>query len=249
VTRPRGPLAARVYWTRRLMVLGIAFLLVFGLAHLLGGGSDGKSGGGDTVTPVAADATSSNPTGSIGPTRRPTKTSPARSHKPPPLAQPDGPCSDDEVVVKPVLTSPEAGDQVNIGLEISSNDSAACTFRVSPSTVVVKLTSGQDFIWSSQECRKSIPTVDVVARTAVPAKVNVSWSGRRSDETCSHTTTWAIPGWYHAISAALGGEPTDVQFELGEVTPQTVTHTVTPTQQPTKRASDKPSDKPSGSAG
>ena len=44
----RGSLSPRVYWTRRLMVLGTAVLLVIGIARLLGGGSDGS-------TPRAAD--------------------------------------------------------------------------------------------------------------------------------------------------------------------------------------------------
>ena len=40
---PRGPLPARVYWFRRLVVLGVAVLLVAGLARLLGGSSDASS--------------------------------------------------------------------------------------------------------------------------------------------------------------------------------------------------------------
>ena len=258
VTRPRGPLGQRVYWTRRLIVLALAFGLVFGIAHLLGGGSDGKSGG-DTASPVVADASSSSPTTSettsrptSGPTTRltsgPTGTKPPKTNTSPPLAQPDGPCSDDEVVVTPVLSSPVAGSPVAVGLEISSIDSAACTFRVSSSTVVVKLISGDDFIWSSQECPKSVPAVDVVARSSLPAKVNVYWSGRRSNETCSTTTDWARAGWYHAIAAALGGEPTDVQFELALPIGETVTKTASPTQDPSDKASEKASEKASDRA-
>ena len=255
VTRPRGPLGPRVYWTRRLLVFALAFGLVYGIAHLLGGGSDGKSGTGDTAAPVGADATSSSPTTSsptASTTHLPTGKKPAKTNTPPPLAQPDGPCSDDEVVVTPVLSSPVAGSPVAIGLEISSIDSAACTFRVSSSTIVVKLVSGDDFIWSSQECPKSVPAVDVVARSSLPAKVNVYWSGRRSDEGCSTTTGWARAGWYHAIAAALGGEPTDVQFELALPIGETVTKTASPTQdpsdKPTDSASDRASDRASDSA-
>src|SRR3954451_8813871 len=40
----RGPLPARVYWVRRLLVLGTAFALVLGIGHLLSGGSDATSG-------------------------------------------------------------------------------------------------------------------------------------------------------------------------------------------------------------
>ena len=49
-TRRRLP--ARVYWVRRLMVLGIATLLVVGIAQLLGGSSGGSSGP-DQATPAA----------------------------------------------------------------------------------------------------------------------------------------------------------------------------------------------------
>ena len=40
--RPRGPLPARVYWTRRLVVLVVPLLLVVVLARVLGGSADGK---------------------------------------------------------------------------------------------------------------------------------------------------------------------------------------------------------------
>jgi hypothetical protein len=228
-------------------VLALAFGLVYGIAHLLGGVSDGKSGG-DTAAPVGADATSLSPTTcspTDPPTHSPTGKKPPKTNRPPPLAQPDGPCSDDEVVVTPFLSSPVAGSPVAIGLEITSIDSAACTFRVSSSTVVVKLISGEDFIWSSQECPKAVPAVDVVARASLPAMENVYWSGRRSDEGCSTTTEWARAGWYHAVAAALGGEPTDVQFELALPIGETITKTASPTQDPTGRATESASDQSS----
>src|SRR3712207_838388 len=37
VTRPRGPLPARVYWVRRALVLGLAVVLVFAIGRLLQG--------------------------------------------------------------------------------------------------------------------------------------------------------------------------------------------------------------------
>ena len=58
----RGPLPARVYWVRRMLVLGTALLLMFGIARLLGNGSDGSSGA-DRAAQVAADTSaSSSPT-------------------------------------------------------------------------------------------------------------------------------------------------------------------------------------------
>ncbi|MGD9958478.1 hypothetical protein [Nocardioides sp.] len=240
VTRPRGPLPARVYWTRRLLVLAVAFALVFGLGRLLGGSSDGSSGSGGTAAQAAADAsTTTTPALTYGPTVAPSGKK-SRKPKPPPLPQPQGPCADDEVVVQPLLKAPQGGGAVAIGLRIYSNDSQACTFQVSPSSVVVKLVSGKDFIWSSQECPKSVPTVDVIARRTVPGVAEVTWSGRRSDSACRTSTDWARPGWYHAIGAALGGEATDTQFQLLPRAAATITRTATPTQSPS------PSQSPSG---
>ena len=163
--------------------------------------------------------------------------------KAPPLPEPDGACRDDEVVVKPVLKAPQGGGEVSIGLEVYSNDSQACTFEVSRSTVVVKLISGKDFIWSSQQCPKSLPDIEVVARRTVPGKADVVWSGRRSDTDCRKSTDWARPGWYHAVGAALGGEATDVQFELLPRASVTITETASPKQ----GASSSPKGSPNGS--
>ena len=57
VTRPRGPLPARVYWTRRLLLVVVAFALVFGIAHLLGSGGSGSP----SAQPVGADASHHGP--------------------------------------------------------------------------------------------------------------------------------------------------------------------------------------------
>ncbi|CUR54455.1 conserved exported hypothetical protein [metagenome] len=246
VTRPRGPLPARVYWVRRLLVLGLAFVLVFTLARVLGGSSDGKSSTDGAAAQAAAQTTSSAPPAlTYGPTAAPTKKKTGKP-KPPPLPEPDGACRDDEVVVQPVLKAPQGGGDVTIRLDVYSNDSQACTFTVSPSTVVVKLVSGKDFIWSSQECPKSLPDVEVIARRTVPGKANVVWSGRRSDTDCRKSTDWARPGWYHAVGAALGGEATDVQFELLPREAVTITETASPKQSASQSPDRTPSASPSG---
>jgi hypothetical protein len=59
----------------------------------------------------------------------------------------------------------------------------------------------------------------------------VTWNSRRSDEECSDRTAWALPGFYHVRTGPLGGEPTDVQFELVAPAQATVTQTAQPDQQ------------------
>lgn len=227
---PRGPLPAGVYWRRRALVLLVVVILVLFLVKLIGGGSDAESDNDDAATQVAATrdpevTTSAAPatTGAAeatGSKPRKTKT---------PLAQPDGPCDPAEVRIG-LATERVANDgRVELVLALTGSE-AACTFTVSPDTVALKIVSGADNIWYGQHCPDTIPTADVVVRSAVGAKVRMTWDGRRSDPDCSRDTDWALPGSYHLIAAAFGGDPVDTQFELTRPGPVTVTVTPTPKQ-------------------
>lgn len=273
----RGPLPARVYWVRRLVVLGVATVLVVGIARLLGGGSDGSSSP-DQAAQVAADTTSTTSTTSTAPTAFATSPSAtgwsdltpstaderasgtASRSSEPALAAPDGPCADEDVAVTPEVEDAVAGRDVTIGLQLRTSQSEACTWEVSPQTLTVAITSGKDDIWSSRDCPRAIPTRDVVVRRAVSTTVDLVWNAHRSDDDCSRFADWADLGWYHVTAAAVGGEPSDLQFELTKPSPVTITKTAEPTQSPSgrpvapsrspsKSPSTSPGKSPSGSAG
>ena len=244
----RGPLPARVYWFRRLLVLGTAFALVFGIGRLLVGGSDATSSGEDTAAQVAAGTapTSAAPT---TPAATPTKHR-TRTPKPTPtLAAPEGDCDGSDIAVTPKVTNPVAGRDVLVVLQLRTLQSEACTWRTGPDALTVNITSGKDAIWSSRQCPRAVPVRDVVVRKAVTTNLGIMWrEARRSGEECTKLTDWAMPGWYHVTAAALGGEPSDLQFELKRPTAGTVTQTATPKQSPSQKpsASGKPSNSPSG---
>lgn len=236
--RPRGPLPARVYWTRRIIVLGIPLLLVVVLARVLGGSSDGKDET-PTATQAGASVTEAEAAPTAGPTaavekdregkkgkkRREQETVPPE----PVLAEPSGPCTDSDIVATPALTTATGGADVPITVNLRTVVAEACTWQVSPQTLTLTITSGSDFIWSTRECPSAIPVQDVVVRQAVDTPVVVTWAdGKRSDETCSGRTEWAFPGFYHVLAASLGGEGTDVQFELVAPQPAVVTTTADP---------------------
>ncbi len=227
---PRGPLPARVYWMRRAVLIGVALLLVLVIGKLLAGGSDGEG----TDKAEGAVKLSGTATSSAATTTPTTPVTPSVTGKDIALAAPSGPCDEDKVIVTPVGGARPNTGQVEIVLQIGTSE-AACTFTVSPRSVVVKIVSGSDPIWSSQEC-SVLPTQDVVARAAQPALVSFIWNGHRSDEDCSPSSAWAYPGSYHAIAATLGGEPTDTQFELTRPPGVTITRTAKPTVAPTPAA-------------
>jgi len=203
-----------------MVLLAGALLLVVGLAQLLGGGSDGKSDDGDTAE-VASSGQSARPTRT---TRRPTGT---KTNTRAPLAEPDGPCDPEDLTVETRVTrEPNDGD-VRIPLVLHGKQ-AACTFSASSDSIVAKIVSGDDFIWSSQHC-PTIQARDVVVRSARGVKVTLVWSGRRSDPECSASTDWADVGDYHLIVATLGGEPSDTQFTLTRPPAERITITPDPT--------------------
>ena len=254
ITRPRGPLPARVYWVRRLLLLVIVLGLVFGVARLLGGGGSGEPG--PSASPVAADPTSTPTT--LGPTPTPT----AASATPTPtvassgaspssggtrastpasaLAAPSGTCENSDVSVVPSVASPAyAGRPVILSLRLTTKVAPACSWVVSPANLAVKVTSGDSRFWSTQDCVGAVPKQAVVVRKDAPTTVSMAWNGLRSDADCTRSTSWADPGYYHVVAAAFGAEPTDVQFRL--LTPVRETITATPTPSPSATATRGPS--------
>lgn len=229
-------------------MLGIPLLLVVVLARVLGGSSDARDASSGTATQAGAAvepsaAPSAGPTAAAGAgkgtgkKKRQQQTAPTETVPPEPvLAEPTGPCADSDIVVTPTLTSAPGGTDVPITLNLRTAVAEACTWTVSPQTLTLTITSGSDFIWSTRECPTAIAVQDVVVRQAVDAPVVVTWDeGKRSDETCSGRTDWARPGFYHVEAAALGGEATDVQFELVAPAPAVVTQTAEPEQGGTKK--------------
>jgi hypothetical protein len=224
------------------MVLVVAALLVFGIGKVLGG--SGTDPAADSASPTASTPSSSAGTttrqiGPVAPTR--VRASAATTA---PLLAPTGDCAADEVSVLPSVPKAEAGRPIVLHLTLQGTQ-PACTFAVSPDSLVVKITSGSDKIWSSQDCPHAIAKSSVVVRSGLPADVPVTWSGRRSDDDCSNAAGWAMPGFYHVYAAALGSTPADLQFEVtfpqrGVVTktakPKKPTATPSPTATATAKA-------------
>ena len=235
-TRSRGPLPRRVYWFRRLLVLGVACALVFGIARLL----DYSTGDSDSEKATAVAAT---------PEPTPTGTATKKRHKDgakgeegkdksdkKELARPDGPCDDDDVIVTPTVKDAHAGSPVEIVLELTTVEADACYWEVSPESVFVNIDGDDGTLWSSQQCPDAMPTERVVPRREHAAKVSLWWVGKESDEECSEWTPWVLAGSYTAIAAARGSvTPVPTGFVLGGAVAPTVTQTPTPTPTPKKK--------------
>ncbi len=243
VYRPRGPLPARVYWTRRVLVLTLALALVFGLAHVLGaaggpgeqaatvaggtaGGASPSSAGSPQASPSAREKTAAEKAEARAARKaRRTKRAAARDRaaeearleqaREAARTPPSGTCTTSDLVATPEVRGDSyAGGPVRFRITLTTLTNPACTWTASKTSLVVRVTSGSDPIWTTQECLAAIPTRNVVVRPKAGSYIEVIWRGQRSNEGCTRSAEWAEPGWYHVDSAVYGGEAADLQFEL-----------------------------------
>jgi hypothetical protein len=128
-----------------------------------------------------------------------------------------------------------AGSPVVFRLDVSALTSPACTWSITPRTLVVRVTSGSDRIWSTQDCPRVLPPEDLVARKDNVTHAYITWDGQRSDGSCSRSTPWALPGYYHVTAAAIGANPSDLQFRLYPAVRPTITPSPSPSAKPRHR--------------
>ena len=229
--RPTGPLPPRVYWTRR-VVLVVAVALVAGLIWFLVSGSgraDDSAGGPTKQNSAPPETTSTTPaddsttTGSQSPRQQPQQkperqqpTKPQRQQKPKraPLAQPTGDCKPQDVDMKIDVGDSAPGEPNTATLLLSSEKLAACTLSITPDTMTVRVTSGNDVIWSSDDCPDALRAQQVVAREDLPAAYQFRWNGLRSSENCQPVDAVPTTGGYWVEAAMIGGEPHRAYFDI-----------------------------------
>lgn len=233
----RGPLPAGVYWRRRAFVLALAATLVFVIANVLSGGSDGKDSGAPAAQ-QAANETAPSQTITVSQRRghkgkRHLSATQGPTFDPSVLAEPDGNCEPADVRITPRVVGAVAGQPVTIGLGLQTVQSEACYFRVGSDKITLKITKAGREIWTSRECPGAVPSRSVVVRHVVATVVEMTWDGRESDSSCSHRRSWILPGDHLTVEAStLGGEPSGSAFALASPTPETVTVTPHPHRHP-----------------
>ncbi|HLU96734.1 MAG TPA: hypothetical protein VKZ89_07840 [Thermobifida alba] len=140
-----------------------------------GGASSGGAGGGSAAG-VASD-------GSGGGSR--------------PAAAPCGP-EDVVVTVRSDREDYAAGVQPAFTLTLVSTSTEDCTAQAGAETLELRITSGDDRIWSSVDCVGEPTAEPVELRRGVPHTVEITWDRTRSWPDCREVYTPALPGTYVA---------------------------------------------------
>lgn len=226
----RGPLPPGVYWRRRAFVGLLAVTLVFIIASLLSGGSDGKSDEGATAQQAAGQVQASQ-TVTVGKKERkgrkkdrePEGPTAGPSYDPTVLVEPEGPCDPEDVVVTPSVETAVAGRDVTVSLSLQTVEAEACNWQVGARRVTLKITDGDDEVWSTRHCPRAMPQEAIVVRRIVATVVELTWNARFSDDDCPRVTDWVEAGDYTLTAAAYRGEPVSTDFTLVNPTAETTT--------------------------
>lgn len=202
VLRPVGPEPARVYWTRRivlLLALVVAAVLVWTLVQ--GGGTASEAnapdGGAASAAPADGDA--------AAPGAEPTDSGAAAA------------CAAEnlEVVVEAGRQTYPDGGRPSFTITVTNTGDSGCTVDAGDASRELLITSGSDRIWSSLDCPAGEGASRNLLLTAGSSDTHdVTWDRTRSDESCSDNLPEPRPGTYKAQVRLNGAESELATFAL-----------------------------------
>jgi hypothetical protein len=191
--QPVGPLPAATYWRRRAGV-ALAVLLVLWIAALPlgGGGDDVLTSGTPTAGPTAAPTAEPSADPTADPTAAPSDAPPA-------------PCPDDalEVTTTTDAESYPVGGTARLEVVVRNTGTVQCSRAVGQGAVELVVTSGDDRIWSSDDCAPGGDEGVVVLDPGATETARASWSTVRSAPECPPDQPQAQAGTYR-VGARVG---------------------------------------------
>lgn len=212
LVRPSGRLPARVYWARRLLLLSLVLLLLWGLVRWVGGvgrpGTVAVTPPASTTptTPTAARTRHRSHTHRFVPGVRPVTTV---------LSTANRRCDPATVHVYPAVPSPaQVGAETSVQLRVSSTATSACRLDLSAASLLVAVSSKDATVWTSSQCPAAIASQTLSLQPHWGVVVPVPWSGLFSRQGCSPSAPAAPPGSYTVQAALLQGEPGTTDFRL-----------------------------------
>ncbi|HVE97805.1 MAG TPA: hypothetical protein VNA12_01345 [Mycobacteriales bacterium] len=194
---PRGPLPPGVYWRRRAVTVSLVVLTLVLLARSCG---DDGSGGATLRTGGATPAPSASPK----PSAAPAPASPRASQAAPATSAaraPGQPCRDTDLQVMATANAKEfaAGSRPRLTLVVTNLAGVSCTRDLGAAARELRVISGSDRVWSSDDCAPGGPADVVLLEPGRTKSFGVTWSRTRSRPGCPPDRAPAAPGTYRVI--------------------------------------------------
>jgi hypothetical protein len=228
VLHPVGPEPPRTYWLRRALVLGVLAAVLAVLISLLTPGSgDGPvtaTPGPTVATPLPSDGgtSSPSPTRSLTPTAT-TTPAPTGSSSPTPSpttrgnAGPARPTACDPAQLRTRLQGQERlkpQQSTTFTVSVTNESPTSCVATVTGRTFELRIYSGADRIWSSNDCATAVKTVKTTLGGQQATQWQMAWNGRRSAPGCTNREAIPQNGTYIATAQLSGGRPVQLRMTL-----------------------------------
>lgn len=177
-------------------MIGIALLLIGGLVWAF---SPKPS------TPTAGVPASVSPTASVSPSPSVSPSVAQSSMSPSPSAStPSGPVACDPLSTKLSVTgfqSVKTKGKQTFSLGLTNNTAANCVLTLSPSTYVLKVSSGNDRIWTTADCTKLVPVKKTTLKPGASYEFKIDWTLKRSKPGCKLVDKELGAGTYVATAS------------------------------------------------
>lgn len=224
--RPVGPEDPQVYWLRRAAILvGLVLVVVVVVALIRPGGSTRMAEPSASPTPLLLATPTATATPEPAATAAPQGTAPAAGQAPTAAVTPQ---------TQPVPSAPPAcaprdvrlalggaedaglGTPTTFSVQLTNGSAGPCSIAWEPGTAELRITSGSDRIWSTEDCDRWF--------TAVPAQVvepgqaltaQVAWQGQRSYPGCKLASRPLQSGTYVATVEVDGAATAEKVLRLG----------------------------------
>jgi hypothetical protein len=241
VLHPAGPEPAQTYWKRRLVVIGIAVVVLAVAGALIANGTSSGSAvqanpsppppvvstvvtGTPTPTPSAgARASAAGTPATATPSASAAATSSASpsataSAKPKPSKTP----TPEPVVcavntLRPTLTGKQQlkpKERSTFTLSLINGSGQTCTTTVNRDNFELRIYSGSDRIWSTKDCATIVKPMRRTLKAEQALEWKVVWNGLRSRSGCQPRPEIPRPGTYYATAQLTGAEPVQLLMTL-----------------------------------
>lgn len=198
VLRPVGDKPPNIYWRRRVVVIVVLVvflaLLIWGIRAVLGVMA-GDEQAAVTPSPSPSASTLATASGTQSPSGSGTQSASGSA----------GECGDDALKVSATSSSREvaAGAAIKVGMLIENVSDSACSFDAGSANLSLKVTSGNDQIWSSDDCQGAGENAPTVVQPGGQLTSEVAWNGVRSAEGCPTGLAKLKAGTYQ-LRASVG---------------------------------------------
>lgn len=204
---PVGPRSAAVYWIRRGAVLVVAAVVVVGLLALIQPQPSVPAAGGAVSASASPVATSAAPPATSASASSPTA---APSSSGPPACD----ATNTELKLSGFQQVKVSAKQTSFKVAVTNVGEVTCALDLKADNFDLKIVSGTDRIWTTDDCAKWVPAKKTKLAAAKKYEFSIDWPVKRSSAGCKVGKKVLGTGTYQAIATFAADDTAKTVFRL-----------------------------------